>query len=99
MTETSESFIRYVGTVLILYSSSDGGRGVTKRKTKAALGKERELRAQLKAMLAQPLMARGLSARYLTAGGSSQFAEAMLRGTNHKTMLGLAQTRAVDDVQ
>lgn len=72
---------------------------MTKRKSKAAAGKEKELRGRLKQLLAQPLMARGVSARYLTAGGSSQFAEAMLRGTNHKTMLGLGQTRAVDDVQ
>ena len=63
------------------------------------MGKEKELRARLKAMLAQPLVARGISARYITAGGSSQFADAMLRGTNHKVMLGLGQSRAVDDVQ
>lgn len=79
--------------------SSDGGRGATKLRSKAAKGKEKELRARLKGMLSQTVMLRGISAKYLGAGGSSSFANQMLKGSNHKTMLGLPSSRAVDDVR
>jgi ATP-dependent RNA helicase DDX24/MAK5 len=79
--------------------SSDHGRGMRKQKSKAAKGKEKDLRAQLKALLAQPLMLRGLSARYLTSGASAKFASDMLKGTSHGSLLGLSKTRAVEDMR
>ena len=79
--------------------SSDHGRGARKQKSKAAKGKEKEPRAQLKALLAQPLMLRGLSARYLTSGASAKFASDMLKGTSHTSLLGHSKTRAVEDMR
>lgn len=76
-----------------------GGRGPLRKDLKAARGKEKQLRMTLKTMLTQPLMLRGISAKYLTAGGSSAFAKQMLSGLNHKTMLGLPQSTALEDTR
>jgi ATP-dependent RNA helicase DDX24/MAK5 len=76
---------------------SDGGRGLSKRRSKTSMLQEKDLRQQLKVLLAQPLMLRGLSAKYLTAGGSSSLADQMLSGSNHRSMLGFAQSKATED--
>ena len=76
---------------------SHDGRGASKKRSRAAKAQERDLCARLKAMLGQPLMLRGISAKYLTSGGSATFATQMLSGSNHKVMFGLTQTKAIDD--
>jgi len=100
ITSTSD-FLRFGVHLTELYRccSSDGGRGLSKIKSRQAEGKEEELRAKLKSMLSQTLMLRGISAKYLTSGGTSDFADQMLKGSNHKTMLGLSQCRAVEDLK
>lgn len=70
----------------------------TKRQAKNAKGKEKQLKEQLDRLLAQPLVMRGISARYITSGGNSAFVESMLKGDSHDKLIGLPKTRAVDDL-
>lgn len=80
-------------------ADSDQGRGAAKRKSAHAKSKEAELKSRLKAMLAEPLMKRGISGKYITAGGMSALANEMLSGQSHKVLLGLKPSRAVNDVR
>lgn len=70
----------------------------TKRQAKNAKGKEKQLKEHLDRLLAQPLVMRGISARYITSGGNSAFVESMLKGDSHDKLIGLPKTRAVDDL-
>lgn len=70
----------------------------TKRQAKNAKGKEKQLKEHLDSLLAQPLVMRGISARYITSGGNSAFVESMLKGDSHDKLIGLPKTRAVDDL-
>jgi len=56
-----------------------------------------EKRAELKALLAQPLVARGISVRYLTSGSKS-IADDLINSSNHQNMLGVPTGTARDDV-
>jgi ATP-dependent RNA helicase DDX24/MAK5 len=56
------------------------------------------LKEQLQRLLAQPLVMRGISSRYLTASGNSDFVESMLSGKSHEKLLGLPKSKAVDDM-
>ncbi len=58
---------------------SDDDEGPTKQRLKAAGAKAAGLKAQLKTMLAQPLIARGVSTRYITSGVRS-IADDMIAG-------------------
>lgn len=58
---------------------SDDDEGPTKQQQKVAGAKVARLKAQLKTMLAQPLIARGVSTRYITSGVRS-IADEMIAG-------------------
>ncbi|KAI8969781.1 DEAD-domain-containing protein [Trametes punicea] len=66
-----------------------------KRKTMAA--KTSALKAELKAMLAQPLVARGVSTRYITSGVHS-IADDLITGNYHENMVGLKKVEAGTDL-
>ncbi|KAG8216686.1 ATP-dependent RNA helicase [Butyriboletus roseoflavus] len=55
------------------------------------------LKAELKEMLSRPLIARGVSTRYITSG-SRPIADDILAGKVHETMLGLPRTDAGSDL-
>ena len=57
----------------------DTAKGPSKQKQKAAAAKIAALKVELKAMLAQPLVARGVSTRYITSGVHS-IADDMVAG-------------------
>lgn len=77
-------------------SDSDGEANSSKRKRKAQESHIAGLKAQLKEMLAQPLVARGVSTRYITSG-STPIVESLLAGED-SVMLGLSKSAAGDDV-
>ena len=67
-------------TVIIRRACSEGEDGAqSKRQLKNAGAKTAALKAELKAMLAQPLVARGVSTRYITSGTVS-IADEMIAG-------------------
>lgn len=73
-------------------------RTSTKRQARNAKGKEKQLKEELDRLLSQPLVMRGISARYITSGGNSALVESMLKGDSHEKLLGMPKTRAVDDL-
>ncbi|RPD75560.1 DEAD-domain-containing protein [Lentinus tigrinus ALCF2SS1-7] len=75
----------------------EGTTGPSKQKRKAAAAKTAALKAELKAMLAQPLVARGVSTRYITSGVHS-IADDMVAGEYHETMVGLRKVEAGEDL-
>ncbi|KAJ7598923.1 ATP-dependent RNA helicase [Mycena floridula] len=77
--------------------SDDDAEGAGKGKRKARNGKNAALKAQLKHLLAQPLLARGVSTRYITSG-SNPIVESLLGGSHNETFLGLDKSQAGMDV-
>ncbi|KAI0701340.1 P-loop containing nucleoside triphosphate hydrolase protein [Cytidiella melzeri] len=79
--------------------SSDDERkgGPTKHQRKNASAKTAGLKAELKRLLAQPLVARGISTRYITSG-SRNIVDDVMEGSYHETMLGLKKSQAGEDV-
>ncbi|PIL23434.1 transporter [Ganoderma sinense ZZ0214-1] len=77
--------------------ASDDDEGPTKQQQKAAGAKVAGLKAQLKTMLAQPLIARGVSTRYITSGVRS-IADDIVAGEYHETMVGMKKVEAGDDL-
>ncbi|KAF9788333.1 ATP-dependent RNA helicase [Thelephora terrestris] len=71
--------------------------GPTKRQQKAASAKNKGQRLQLKQLLAQPLLAQGVSKRYITSG-SNPLVHELLAGESHETMLGVKKTSAGSDL-
>jgi len=69
----------------------------TKQKRKAAEAKMAGLKAELRRLLAQPLVAQGVSTRYITSGSVS-IADDMLAGEYHETMVGLKKIEAGSDL-
>ncbi|KAG9104867.1 ATP-dependent RNA helicase [Ceratobasidium sp. 370] len=57
-----------------------------------------QLKQELKALLAEPLVARGISRKYITSG-SRPIADDLVSARNHKDMLGLPRVSAGDDLQ
>ncbi|KAG2059731.1 DEAD-domain-containing protein [Suillus hirtellus] len=55
------------------------------------------LKAKLKDLVAQPLLSRGVSTRYITSG-SRPIADDIISGDVHETMLGLRKSEAGDDL-
>ncbi|KZS98247.1 DEAD-domain-containing protein [Sistotremastrum niveocremeum HHB9708] len=55
------------------------------------------LKAELRELLTRPLLARGVSAKYITSGSKS-IADSLLLGNHHETMLGLDKPRANEEV-
>ncbi|KAG6837085.1 hypothetical protein H0H93_014977 [Arthromyces matolae] len=75
------------------YLSDDDEDKPSNRKRKAKDAKNSALKAELKHLLSQPLMARGVSAKYITSG-SRPIVDDLLTGSNHETMLGLKKQDA-----
>ncbi|KAF7763542.1 hypothetical protein Agabi119p4_8079 [Agaricus bisporus var. burnettii] len=73
-------------------SESDDDKS-TNRQRKTQESKTFALKAQLKAMLAQPLVARGISTRYITSG-SRPIVDDLLSGETHEVLLGLKKAEA-----
>ncbi|KZT69924.1 DEAD-domain-containing protein [Daedalea quercina L-15889] len=77
--------------------AEEQGSAPTKAQRKASDAKVASLKAELKSLLEQPLVARGVSTRYITSGAVS-IADDMLAGTFHETMLGLKKAEAGSDL-
>jgi len=97
-----------------LKSISDGRAGGSKRLIKAHEARLGQLKAELREILKQPLVARGVSTRYVTSG-SNPIAHGMLAGecrwldvptalylsdsqTDHEGMIGVRKTEAGADL-
>ncbi|OSD01508.1 DEAD-domain-containing protein [Trametes coccinea BRFM310] len=80
-------------------ASDDDDRSAapSKQKRKALSAKTAALKAELKAMLAQPLVARGVSTRYITSGVHS-IADDLITGEYHENMVGLKKVQAGTDL-
>jgi ATP-dependent RNA helicase DDX24/MAK5 len=78
---------------------SDDERKVLKHKKLSA--KVNGLKAQLAQELSQPLMAHGVSARYITSGkgGQDRFVDSILADKQHQHLIGRTKKNAFDDVQ
>ncbi|THH00977.1 hypothetical protein EW026_g1631 [Hermanssonia centrifuga] len=77
--------------------SQDDGDKPSKYQKKKRSAKSAALKAELKQLLAQPLIARGVSTRYITSG-SRPIVDDVIAGDYHETMIGLTKTEAGDDV-
>ena len=73
--------------------SDDDTKGPSKQKQKAAAAKTAALKVELKAMLAQPLVARGVSTRYITSGVHS-IADDMVAGECTLPPVGVFRCRS-----
>jgi ATP-dependent RNA helicase DDX24/MAK5 len=80
----------------VVSASEDEGRP-TKHQRKRANAETAALKAELKEMLSRPLIARGVSTRYITSG-SRPIADDIIAGKVHETMLGLTRTDAGSDI-
>ncbi|KAF8553319.1 P-loop containing nucleoside triphosphate hydrolase protein [Imleria badia] len=80
----------------IVSASEDEGRS-TKQKRKRTNAQTAALKAELKDMLSRPLIARGVSTRYITSG-SRPIADDIIAGKVHDSMLGLTRTDAGSDL-
>ncbi|OCH86850.1 DEAD-domain-containing protein [Obba rivulosa] len=78
-------------------TDDDARNALSKRKLKAAEAKTAALKAELKQLLAQPLVARGISTRYITSG-SRPVADEMLAGELNEQMVGLRKVEAGSDL-
>ncbi|KAI0346466.1 DEAD-domain-containing protein [Trametopsis cervina] len=67
------------------------------RQRKSIQAKTSGLKAELKELLAQPLIARGISTRYITSGSRS-IVDDVIEGNYHETMLGMKKSQAGEDV-
>ncbi|KAJ6627886.1 P-loop containing nucleoside triphosphate hydrolase protein [Mycena sp. CBHHK59/15] len=67
------------------------------QKRKAKDIKNAKLKAELKRLLAQPLVARGVSTRYITSG-SRPIVDDLLAGEFNETMVGIKKTEAGNDL-
>ncbi|KAM6503417.1 ATP-dependent RNA helicase [Amanita muscaria] len=77
---------------------SDGGNAEhAARKHKAQDAKTATLKAQLKQMLAQPILVKGISAKYITSG-SRQIIDDLLTGEYNENMVGVKKTGAGSDL-
>ncbi|KIP12099.1 hypothetical protein PHLGIDRAFT_62387, partial [Phlebiopsis gigantea 11061_1 CR5-6] len=78
-------------------SDDDDAKAPSKHRRKASNVKTAALKAELKGLLAQPLIARGVSTRYITSG-SRPIVDDVMTGDHHEKMLGLKKTQAGQDV-
>jgi len=79
------------------YQSDDDRAGGNKRLIKVHEAKLGELKAELRELLKQPLVARGVSTRYVTSG-NNPIAHDMLAGEYHEGMIGVRKTEAGADI-
>lgn len=62
----------HVRILILFFSSEEESKGLpTKQKRKQTQAKTAALKAELKSLLAQPLVARGVSTKYITSGSRS----------------------------
>ncbi|KAI0087341.1 DEAD-domain-containing protein [Irpex rosettiformis] len=80
-----------------LSSGDERKAGPSKHQRKSRNAKTTALKAELKQLLAQPLVARGVSTRYITSG-SRPIVDDVIDGTYHETMVGLKKSKAGEDV-
>ncbi|KAJ3780339.1 ATP-dependent RNA helicase [Lentinula aff. detonsa] len=77
--------------------ASDSDDHATKRQRKTDQAKTATMKAQLKHMLSQPLIARGISARYITSG-SNHIVDELISGEHNEKMLGVGIDDAGSDL-
>ncbi|KAG6889410.1 hypothetical protein C0992_005332 [Termitomyces sp. T32_za158] len=75
------------------YLSEDDGEKSSNHKRKAKDARNAALKAELKHLLSRPLIARGISAKYITSG-SRPIVDDLIAGANHENMLGLKKEDA-----
>lgn len=93
--ETAEAMDIELDSDFMSASEDDGKPSRYQKKRFDA--KVASLKAELKALLSKPLLARGISARYITSGSRS-IVDDLIEGSVHETMLGLRRTEAGDDL-
>ncbi|KAA1472454.1 DEAD-domain-containing protein [Dentipellis sp. KUC8613] len=80
------------------FEQSDGeNTAPTKSKIKARNAKVAGLKAELKELLSQPLVARGVSTRYITSG-SRPIVDDILAGEYHEGLIGVKKSEASNDL-
>ncbi|KAI0066909.1 DEAD-domain-containing protein [Artomyces pyxidatus] len=82
---------------LLLHTFSGEEEGPSNRAIKARNAKSAVLKAELKALLQQPLVARGVSTRYITSG-SRPIVDDILAGEDHQGMVGVRKSEAGSDL-
>ncbi|KAF8155797.1 P-loop containing nucleoside triphosphate hydrolase protein [Crassisporium funariophilum] len=78
-------------------SDSDDEEKISNQKRKAKDRQMANMKAELKHLLSQPLIARGISTRYITSG-SRPIVDDLLAGELNETMLGLKKAEAGSDM-
>ncbi|KAJ3927849.1 MAG: ATP-dependent RNA helicase [Lentinula lateritia] len=79
------------------FASDSDGDEPNKRQRKADQATAAALKAQLRQMLAQPLIARGISAKYITSG-SNHIVDELISGGYNEKMLGVGINDAGSDL-
>ncbi|KAJ3862205.1 ATP-dependent RNA helicase [Lentinula novae-zelandiae] len=79
------------------FASDSDGDNPNKRQRKVDQATTAALKAQLKQMLAQPLIARGISAKYITSG-SNHIVDELISGEYNEKMLGVGINDAGSDL-
>ncbi|KAK0494657.1 ATP-dependent RNA helicase [Armillaria luteobubalina] len=79
------------------FDSESESENPTKQKLKAKNAKVASMKAELKTMLAQPLIAKGISTRYITSG-SRPIVDDLIAGEYHEAMLGVRKSEARTDL-
>ncbi|KAL1698553.1 P-loop containing nucleoside triphosphate hydrolase protein [Schizophyllum commune] len=79
------------------FMSDSESEAPSKRQKKAANTKTAALKAQLKELLAQPLVARGVSTKYI-ASGSRPIVDDLLAGESNESLIGLKKSEARNDL-
>ncbi|KZT25757.1 DEAD-domain-containing protein [Neolentinus lepideus HHB14362 ss-1] len=77
------------------FAASDDDEGTVHTKKRKDSAKVGALKAELKQLLAQPLLAKGISAKYITSGSRS-IIDDMIAHNYHETMLGVVKGDAAD---
>ncbi|KIJ33536.1 hypothetical protein M422DRAFT_213415 [Sphaerobolus stellatus SS14] len=96
MRETAEAMEIELDSDFASDSSETAQKSV---KDKKAQGQIVKLKAELKDVLAQPLVARGVSMKYITSGTRSRgVIEKLIEGEGHEQFLGLSKVKAGSDV-
>lgn len=95
--EAAEAMELELDSDMGLSSDDDDAKAPSKHRRKASNVKTAALKAELKELLAQPLIARGVSTRYITSG-SRPIVDDVMTGDHHEKMLGLKKTQAGQDV-
>ncbi|KAF8505085.1 ATP-dependent RNA helicase [Hysterangium stoloniferum] len=97
-----KNWMRETAEAMEIELGSDFDSDGSESKPKASIKRHREskmakLKAELKQALSQPLVARGVSAKYITSG-TRRVVDDLVEGANHETMLGLQKMKAGSEV-